>query len=375
MIESFKLPVITPETLTGSICSFNDEYGGLPLKSCTSLITGYQEGSGTPSPSNVRPLHAFSSGTLIATGKNELFTSLDIMKSLNTTGTWENNVYTESDVTFTIVIENSKIMGVIVNGVASDDITFKFNKYVTKKGTSKLLNGTPINGSTDTIRLAYQGFGFVRNANGDLNFYRTSSQSDWNNWVCIGIKGGYQVNNLTFNPMIRDVSETDNTFEPYFNTSVTFTFGQSIYQGEIDWERGVVIGTHALDLYDGSSDENWTDYTNYNGFRLNISDMKSGNYMNGLANWLKTISSHEYGIRFGAENTLIYCEYIIDNISEVTDLTSWKTYLSNNPLQLAYELATPIEIPLGGINLLTQEGQNNIYCDTGNTEVKRLKVN
>ena len=64
MIESFKLPVITPETITGSIVSFNDEYGGLPLKSCTSLISGYQEGSGVPSPDNVRPLHAFSSANI-----------------------------------------------------------------------------------------------------------------------------------------------------------------------------------------------------------------------------------------------------------------------------------------------------------------------
>ena len=70
MIESFKLPVIIPETVSGSIVSFNDEYGGLPLKSCTSLISGYQEGSGTSSPSNVRPLHAWSGANLSACGVN-----------------------------------------------------------------------------------------------------------------------------------------------------------------------------------------------------------------------------------------------------------------------------------------------------------------
>lgn len=170
MIESFKLPNITPETLTGSIVSFNDEYGNLPLKSCTSLISGYQEGSGTASPDNVRPLHAFSSGTLTA---------------------------------------------------------------------------------------------------------------------------------------------NSNTY--------TFTFGQSIYQGSIDWKRGVAVGT-------------WGYIASYNGETL-------------TGEWLCNKAPYEVG---------------------TTPPTG---------SQVAYELATPIEIPLGGIQLLTQQGVNNIFADCGDTEVQRLKVN
>lgn len=59
---------------SGDVCSFKALQAGIPLKSCVSQISGYQEGSGTPSPSNVRPLHAFSSATLTENNNTHLFT-------------------------------------------------------------------------------------------------------------------------------------------------------------------------------------------------------------------------------------------------------------------------------------------------------------
>ena len=225
MIESFKLPNITPETVSGSICSFNDEYGNLPLKSCTSLISGYQEGSGTPSPTNIRPLHAFSSGTLTA----------------------NSNIY-------------------------------------------------------------------------------------------------------------------------------TFTFGQNIYQGEIDWERGVVVGNKLL--YDIGS-QNW--YKSTSGansfFYRNFTSSPNSNFVSEIYQFYGVISSTEFGnnapnYNLGVNST--GSQMYIRN-DTYTDPSDFKTAM--NGVMLAYELATPIEIPLGGINLLTQQGVNNIFCDTGDTEVNRLKVN
>ena len=227
MIESFKLPTITPETLTGSICSFNDEYGGLPLKSCTSLITGYQEGSGTPSPSNVRPLHAFSSADLTANGQ-----------------------------------------------------------------------------------------------------------------------------------------------------TYTFTFGKDIYQGSIDWWTGVVRATWLLDTFYGSPSEAWeirSDGTTSRRFNLLLAHSVPSEYVANYLHWSDTAVGEwgTYNIR-GADNNNLAVK---DNQSQFATVEAFKTYLSSNPLQLAYELANPIEIPLGGINILTQEGQNNIFCDTGDTNLEWLKVN
>ena len=127
--------------------------------------------------------------------------------------------------------------------------------------------------------------------------------------------------------------------------------------------------THAYDTLDGS--ELWVDYAAYNGFRLTLADMKSGNFMSGKANFLQTLSAHGHGIRFGADNTIIYCEEIITDIAEVTDLASWKTYLSNNNLVIVYPLATPIEIDITPVQISALVGENNVFGDTnGDTTVK-----
>lgn len=92
LVQSNKKPNLTFPSLTGSIVTFNSQYAGLPLKSCTSLISGYQEGSGTPSPSNPRTLHPFSSGTLTANsdaytitfGQNIYSGSIDWLKGVVT---------------------------------------------------------------------------------------------------------------------------------------------------------------------------------------------------------------------------------------------------------------------------------------------------
>lgn len=225
MIESFKLPNITPETLTGSIVSFNDEYGGLSLKSCTSLITGYQEGSGTPSPSNVRNLVSFNSATLTENGNTHLF-----------------------------------------------------------------------------------------------------------------------------------------------------TFGQSIYQGYIDWKMGVAVGNMVMaDL----GNLNWNYRSDISVFYSSgITDINLTADFTGLITSIyeTVISSTPFTSmlnnqikRGGSDQAIV----IKDN--RYTDANEFKTAM--NGVMLAYELATPIEIPLGGINLLTQDGVNNIFCDTGDTTLEWLKVN
>lgn len=226
MIESFKLPTITPETVSGSIVSFNDEYGGLPLKSCTSLISGYQEGSGTPSPSNVRNLVSFNSATLTENGNTHLF-----------------------------------------------------------------------------------------------------------------------------------------------------TFGQSIYSGYIDWKKGVVVGTHGIvDL--GSLTWNYNAKRDY--FTALINNIKLPTTvqerLEGIICEIYPPSSNGSYSDVDNQSMIHYDSYLaIKDTNYGNDSTAFNTAM--NGVYLAYELATPIEIPLGGIQLLTQEGQNNIFCDTGDTEVKRLKVN
>lgn len=68
MQESFKIPSATFPTVSGSICTFNSQYAGLPLKSHTIAVTATQSGSGTPSPSNPRPISIYSAINISQSG-------------------------------------------------------------------------------------------------------------------------------------------------------------------------------------------------------------------------------------------------------------------------------------------------------------------
>ena len=59
-------------TASGSIATFADGGNGIPLKSCEVEIVAQQAGSGTPSPSNPRPITGFSS--VVITNKDDLTT-------------------------------------------------------------------------------------------------------------------------------------------------------------------------------------------------------------------------------------------------------------------------------------------------------------
>lgn len=307
MIESFKLPTITPETLTGSIVSFNDEYGGLPLKSCTSLITGYQEGSGTPSPDNVRPLVSFSSANIV---------------NVSDYGSWFRGIY-------------QGIYGFVDLGSLKWTFTeryFRADLPITPKTVNDRETPNAITDSQYTpidFYSLYNNYGSyddvfaVTNGTAGSNklYLRDTSYNDTIAFKT-AMSGVYLIYELATPTTPTITPEQFETLCQAFGitgNTHTFTFGQSIYQGYIDWKRGVVVGT-------------WGYIASYNGETL-------------TGEWLCNKAPYEVG---------------------TTPPTG---------SQVAYELATPIEIPLGGINLLSQEGQNNIFCNTGDTEVKRLKVN
>lgn len=162
-------------------------------------------------------------------------------------------------------------------------------------------------------------------------------------------------------------------YAPYNGNTVTISFGQTVYGGVLDVTRGKLTVTSAYLALNGS--ENWTDYAAYNGFWLVMSDMKSGSFMDGKANYLQTLAAHGHGIRFGANNNLIYCEEIITDMAEVSDLATWKTYLSTHNLEIVYPLATPFDIELTPVQIEQLLGKNNVWHDAnGDTEVKYLEV-
>lgn len=183
----------------------------------------------------------------------------------------------------------------------------------------------------------------------------------------------FRYDNGTFeNDFSVNYPSTETTYHaPVTSTTHTITLPSTIYGGEVDVVSGSGTETQVILELDGSSDEYWSAYFSRNGFYINIPDMKTSNgeigyscnYLNVTSDWEKNL-----GIRYGANNKFIYCLHITDNLQDVTDVATWRTYLSNNPLVLTYPLATPTPITTTPIQIKTQGGTESIFADCGDVE-------
>ena len=162
-------------------------------------------------------------------GKNLLQTTVSNIKSLNTSGTWSNNVYTINNVSFTLETDGGGVQRIILNGTASNAIYFvlAMNKDVAdiiNLQREVIINGCPSGGSNNTYQLMYYKYMGTANAqdfgSGSNPFIPTSMNSD--GVIQIIIRSGVNTNGLVFEPMIRLATVADATYEPYQEYSYNF---------------------------------------------------------------------------------------------------------------------------------------------------------
>lgn len=163
-------------------------------------------------------------------------------------------------------------------------------------------------------------------------------------------------------------------YEAYNGASDTVALGANYYGGNVDVVDGKITENYGIIEFDGSSDENWQPYGSQNGFYLNFYNMKSGTNQSGMCNCFEIGKPFAaMGLRLGANNTLGYFNHITDNIAGVTDMATWRAWLANNPVTVVYPLSTPTEATTSDTATLnTLQGQNNVFNNTGNTEVTYL---
>ena len=90
----------------------------------------YVGGQASPNPDYPQEIHNVEA-------KNKLETSLEMIKSINTTGTWNDNVYTNAGLTLTV----NDDLSVILNGTTTSHFSFMLNNLVTLKKGTYILNG------------------------------------------------------------------------------------------------------------------------------------------------------------------------------------------------------------------------------------------
>lgn len=173
---------------------------------------------------------------------------------------------------------------------------------------------------------------------------------------------------------------TATAYEPYAGNTYDITFpteAGTVYGGTLDVTKGTLTVDSAMVTLDG--DEHWYTYSasSYDSycFTTDVPNKKikglasiSNTYKNVKAAWGDG-GNGKYGV-FSDHGSLARWYFTRPNAEFEKNLTAWKSWLAENPLQVCYELATPITYQLTPQQINTLLGTNNVWSDTGDSDVE-----
>ena len=176
-----------------------------------------------------------------------------------------------------------------------------------------------------------------------------------------------------------ELGSTASSYSAYSGTTLSVTFPTppgTVYGGTLQINKdgsGVITEIQAKKTYTGASGENWKFSTLNGRNRVYITDLVGIYDYNGtfIGNYIKGNQSNLYPDEWYAFPNAN--SFIIGVPATITSASDFKTYLSTNNLEICYKLATPVEYPLTSQQvgqLLSQNGLNNVWADTGNCAVE-----
>ena len=329
-------------TGSGDIVTVEDGGDDVPLNSCVVNIDTAQEGTGDPSPTNVRPLIGYSEVDVNVCGKNL------VNKSAMTAG-W----YSET---------------ARVGQVATiPDRTLAYAKHV-------LIRVKPLSNyiltfasSTTTFRCAYTMLD--RNMVVLATNYHSSAVSGWTynlstpeNVYYISVETPDQRKLNDINIQLEE-STTATEYEPYNGKVYQIQLGRTVYGGVLDvtngkltlTHKGVDLGTKSYDNTGGNIGFFWT---------APPTDIKSqSNMLCAMYKQASTTGWSGWGERDKCFGWISTYDGLIFKDSSYTSAEDFKTAM--NGVMLTYPLATPEVIDLTPTEVNTLLNYNNIWANTG----------
>ena len=161
-------------------------------------------------------LHGYSEPWVGGAGKNKAPYTLANLITSNTSGTWNSNVYTINGVEFTVYTDDGgNVIAIKANGQNNGNQSLFILYFTLKDSNTYIVSGCPSGGASSTYEVyANLGNGSVYDKGSGAT---TTAVANYNGYISIAIRAGYNAQNLMFYPMLRLSTETDDTFEPYSN--------------------------------------------------------------------------------------------------------------------------------------------------------------
>ena len=343
-IKNLQDTAYVTNTASGDIAAFSDGTAA-DAKSVVIHVEPVQAGSGDPSPDNVRPISGRTGATVWRTGKNLI----------------PNIKYQEAETRVVLGYNSADFSLFLPRGTYTLSVDFVDNAYAGAyyRFESDSTNRT-IWISTDTITSAT---------------FIIDKDERFRLWLYAG--NGITVNDIE-NFMV-SASTTANNYTPYTGSTIPVSWeteAGTVYGAELDVVSGKLTVDRAMNVYDGSEDENWSYYNISTGnlFRTIIADRTAEN-ITGVSNQAKylcnsyTVAANESTGRttghFSGANK--NADFVNDNF---TTVESWQTNLANHPLQFIFPLAEPVTYQLTPQQIQTLLGENKIWSDAGSVSVE-----
>lgn len=322
------------QTGSGSIVTIDNADGETGIKSLVANIEPIQSGSGTPSPTNVRPISGWDSVKVAKTGKN-LFDG-----SGTTSNTYINDL-----------------------GVERPSEGWKLSGYIPVPSNTTL-HFTPNSGSGSSAKHWF----YDANKNG-ISYIDSGAQT-------FTTPANAKFMRFSFRDASTDIQleigSTATSYEPYKGETHTTALGRTVYKGTLDVVSGLLTVTHlGVDMGSLSWSYNATSQIHTAVMPADsvavasvgdtgaiCSSYERGDYTNDFANGKFCVcdSNLSTAKRIGVKNT------------DITDATAFQTSVTGQ--SLVYTLATPQTYQLTPEDVDLLLGTNNIWADSGDITVQ-----
>ena len=322
--------ILPTDTASGTIATFETSLT-LPLVECKAQIVPTQEGSGDPSPSNVRPISGWTACNVTRAGANIWDEQ------------WQEGYYDTAGIYHT-------------------------GNYVCSKNPICILGGAAYfivvpSGHTLYICFYDKDETFINR----VSFSTSQGYVIPNNAAFLQFNMGGSYGTTYNNDISINYPNTDTEYHAYTGTTVTIDLDGTVYVGELDVKRGVLTITHTLyDMSALSWSKNGSTPTFYSGIVQGIKEQTADFYctcylpsVNGGYN----AQNLKCSLRGETGQTRIW---VCDNSFETA--ADYKASLTNQKIVLPK--ATPTEVTLTPEEITTLVGENNIWADTGDIEVE-----
>lgn len=347
-----------------------------------------QEGSGTPSPENIRPIKGRDSVTVERCGENviEFLSTEDSSSDIKIAVDAEKNITLNG----TLAGKGNISIGTCrLHWVAGKTYTM----YVKKVGGSVSL------GSGDGITFAYALFTtdynhFFRGDTNSTNLdvYIASDAALVETELVFMLqcwRKGTVFNNFKFQIEVVEGTTTPSTYAPYNGQTNTLTPPETVYGGEVDAVSGEGQETQKLVILNGT--ESWNSWginahnpaiTGFYTYDINDYDAINSK---GICSHLETPNQDVWGgrnagIGFATVGSSRYFMFSmmtssLPDISAGHEVASLKAYLAaqndaGTPVQIAYKLAEPVPFTATGAQPLSAlAGVNTVLTDADSATV------